>query len=113
MLEEYGAFGDERPRGVRPPQPQLPVVPLGVDGAALAARADRPEARARLRAELGLAEDDVLVLWVGRLSYFEKAFPQPMFRAVQQAQAATGAKVAFVMAGWFPGEGDRALYEQA
>src|SRR5207244_2741804 len=103
MFDDYGDFLGERSRGVRPPQPQLPVVPLGVDGETFAARADRPEARARLRDELGLAEDDVLVLWVGRLSYYEKAFPQPMFRAVQQAAAATGAKVAFVMAGWFPG----------
>jgi hypothetical protein len=100
-------------RGIRPPQPQLPVVPLGVDGQALAALADRPEARARMRAELGLAEADLLVLWVGRLSFFEKAFPQAMFRAVQQARRATGAKAAFVMAGWFPSEQDRSYYEEA
>ena len=113
MFDEYGDFLGERMSGVRPPQPQLPVVPLGVDGEAFAARADRPEARARLRAELGLAEDDVLVLWVGRLSYYEKAFPQPMFQAVQQAARASGVKAAFVMAGWFPAEADRALYAQA
>jgi len=114
MFDDYGDFLGEQCRGVRPPQPQLPVVPLGVDGEVFAARADRPEARARLRAQLGLAEDDVLVLWVGRLSYYEKAFPQPMFRAVQQAQQATGAKVAFVMAGWFPAEAaEREYYQQA
>ncbi|CAN7202627.1 glycosyltransferase family 4 protein [Phenylobacterium sp. LjRoot219] len=113
MFDEYGDFLGERTHGVRPPQPQLPVVPLGVEGEVFAARADRPEARARLRAELGLAEDDVLVLWVGRLSFYEKAFPQPMFAAVQQAQRATGAKVAFVMAGWFPAEADRESYAQA
>jgi len=113
MFDEYGDFLGERSRGVRPPQPQLPIVPLGVDGETFAARADRPEARARLREELGLAEDDVLVLWVGRLSYYEKAFPQPMFRAVQQAAKATDARVAFVMAGWFPGEPDRGAYQQA
>lgn len=113
MFDEYGDFLGERTRGVRPPQPQLPVVPLGVEGDVFAARADRPEARARLRAELGLAEDDVLVLWVGRLSYYEKAFPQPMFAAVQQAQRATGAKVVFAMAGWFPAEAEREFYAQA
>ncbi|HKR88933.1 MAG TPA: glycosyltransferase family 4 protein [Phenylobacterium sp.] len=113
MLEEYGDFLGERTHGIRPPQPQLPVVPLGVDGEALAAKADRPGARAAMRAELGLSEDDVLVLWLGRLSYFEKAFPQPMFKAVQQARQATGTRVAFVMAGWFPGEADRGAYQQA
>jgi glycosyltransferase involved in cell wall biosynthesis len=113
MFDEYGDFLGERSRGVRPPQPQLPIVPLGVDGEVFATRADRPDARARMRSELGLGSDDVLVLWVGRLSYYEKAFPQPMFRAVQQAARATGAKVAFAMAGWFPGEPDRGAYQQA
>jgi len=113
MFEDYGDFLGERTSGVRPPQPQLPIVPLGVDGEAYAARADRPDARARMRAQLGLADDDVLVFWVGRLSYYEKAFPQPMFQAVQQAARRTGRKACFVMAGWFPGDADRPLYEQA
>jgi glycosyltransferase involved in cell wall biosynthesis len=113
MLEEYGDFLAERARGFRPPQPQLPVVPLGVDGEAMAAKVDRPGLRAATRAELGLGEADLLVLWVGRLSYYEKAFPQPMLKAVQQARQATGAKVAFVMAGWFPADADRDLYQQA
>src|SRR6185369_106494 len=76
-------------------------------------QADRPEARARLRAQLGLGEGDILVLWVGRLSFFEKAFPQPMFRAVKQAADATAAKVHFAMSGWFPGELARDRYEEA
>ena len=49
---------------------------LGVDGKAFAELADRPDARAAMRAELGAAPDDIVVLWVGRLSFFEKAFPQ-------------------------------------
>jgi glycosyltransferase involved in cell wall biosynthesis len=113
MFEEYGDYLGERMRGIRPPQPQLPIVPLGVNGERYAKLADRPDVRARVRAELGLAADDVLVLWVGRLSFFEKAFPQPMFRAVQQAAKASGVKVAFVLAGWFPGEADRPLFEAA
>jgi hypothetical protein len=89
------------------------VIPLGVEAGALAAQADRPDARRDVRARFGLAENEVLVLWVGRLSYYEKAFPQPMFAAVQQAAAATGARVTFVMAGWFPDAEDRGYYEAA
>jgi hypothetical protein len=55
----------------------------------------------------------MLALWVGRLSFFEKAFPQPMFRALQRAQKMTGRKLAFAMAGWFPTDADRARFEQA
>jgi hypothetical protein len=89
-------------------------VPLGVDLPAIAAAADDGEARASIRAEFGLADEDVLVLWVGRLSFFEKAFPQPMFKAVEEAAAAAGVKVQFVLVGWFPGgEQDRGRYEDA
>ncbi|MBW8814996.1 MAG: glycosyltransferase family 4 protein [Caulobacterales bacterium] len=113
MFDGFGQHLAERTGGRPPPHPALPVIPLGVDAAAFAALADRPQARARARAALGLGEADVLVLWVGRLSYYEKAFPQPMFKAVQQAKAATGAGVVFAMAGWFPDAADRAHYEAA
>jgi hypothetical protein len=79
MLDAWGEHLAERTGGLPPPHPMLPVIPLGVDAAAVAALADRGEARARVRGELGLGEGDVVVLWVGRLSYYEKAFPQPMF----------------------------------
>jgi D-inositol-3-phosphate glycosyltransferase len=113
MLTEWGDHLGERTGGRAPPRPAMPVVPLGVDAAGFASLADRPQARARRRTELGLAEADVLVLWVGRLSFFEKAYPQPMFRALQRAAKATGAKVQFAMTGWFPTERDRTRYETA
>ena len=116
MTSMFGTWGDhlaERTGGAAPPLPALPIVPLGVDGPAFAALADRPDARAKVRGELGLKDADVLVLWVGRLSFFEKAYPQPMFEAVQRAAQATGATVHFAMAGWFPEEADPAHYKEA
>ncbi|MGA0608277.1 glycosyltransferase family 4 protein [Phenylobacterium sp. VNQ135] len=117
MFADLGEHLAERTGGRPPPQPALPIVPLGVDGAAFAAMADRPAARATLRQELGLGADDVLVLWVGRLSFFEKAFPQPMFKAVRQAAetaaAPEGRKVVFALAGWFPDAADRDRYAAA
>ena len=44
-----------------------------------------------------------LVLWLGRLSFFEKAYPQGMFIALQKAAQRCGRRLHFVMAGWFPG----------
>ncbi len=114
MFDEWADFLGDRFGGTRNPKPRLPLIPLGVDQPAIQARADRPEVRSQLRQELGLGQDDILVLWLGRLSFFEKAAPQPMFRAVQEAAQAGGAKVAFAMVGWFPnGDQDRARYQQA
>jgi len=113
MFDHWGDFLAERTSGGAPPRPQLPVIPLGVDGERFAGLADRPEARAKVRAQLGLNDEDILVLWVGRLSFFEKAYPQSMFQAVQKAAAASGVGLHFAMAGWFPNEADRGRYEQA
>ncbi|OYX33620.1 MAG: glycosyl transferase family 1 [Caulobacterales bacterium 32-69-10] len=114
MFDQWTDYLAERCGGAPPPRPRLPLIPLGVDGGAFVAMADRPEARAGLRAELGVGEDEVLVLWVGRLSYFEKAFPQPMFRAVEEAAQQAGKRMHFALAGWFPGgDKERALYQSA
>lgn len=114
IFEEQADYLAHRTGGGRLPKVNLPLVPLGVDGARFAAQADRPDARTALRAELGLAEDDILVIWVGRLSFFEKAFPQPMFRAVEEAAQRSGKRIAFAMAGWFPDpKTQRPAYEEA
>ena len=114
MFDGWGDFLGERYGGEARPRPQLPVIPLGVHAQEIREKADRPGARARVRSDLGIEGDEVLVVWVGRLSFFEKAFPQPMFRAVEEAGRLTGRRMHFALAGWFPGgEADRARYEQA
>jgi D-inositol-3-phosphate glycosyltransferase len=101
LHDYYGARFETSKR----PGPQLPLIPLGVEASAFAPDAQSPQRRATLRKELGIDEDDMLVLWVGRLSYYEKAFPQPMMLAAQAAHKMSGKKVHFAMAGWFP-DGD-------
>lgn len=115
MFDEWGEYlGDRFGDGKRVMRPRLPLIPLGVDGPALGAVADRPGVRSATREELGVGEEEVLVLWVGRLSFFEKAFPQPMMRAVEEAARQTGKRVHFAMVGWFPNgaDGER-MYRQA
>ncbi len=102
MLENTADYLASRFGGSARPMPHLPLIPLGVEADALAAQAYRPGARARVRAALGVPEGEMLVLWLGRLSHEEKAFPQPMFRALQEARALAGAPLHLVMAGWFP-----------
>lgn len=114
LFEHWGGYLRERFDGQVSHGPQLPLIPLAVDVDRIAAQAASTTARAALRGRLGIADNDVLVLWVGRLSYFEKAFPQVMFKAVQDAARDADVRVHFGLIGWFPnGEADQELYRQA
>lgn len=104
MFDAYQGYLVERYGGVRAPRPQLPLLPLGVDAQRYATIAGRDDVRASVRAKMGVGEGDVLLLWVGRLSFFEKAFPQPMMMAAERAAQETGCHVHFAMVGWFPDE---------
>ena len=108
--------GSSQPAFRRNPRaaPQLPLLPLGVDQVALLDQRTDQRSRDFLRRHLRLAEHDVLVLWLGRLSFFEKAYPQGMFIALQKAAHRCGRRLHFVMAGWFPGgESDHSKYQEA
>ena len=114
MLENAGADLAERFGARQLPLPQLPVIPIGVDAAAMARHAADTKARRQLRGQLGLEGDEIAVLWVGRLSWFDKAFPQPMLLALEQAALATNVPLHFLVAGWFPStEMDPPRFEEA
>lgn len=113
MFAEWTDYLGEKFGGPKRPAPMLPMIPLGVDLAEMSALADRPQVRAQARARLGLTEEDVLVLWVGRLSFFEKAAPQPMFRAVEEAGRKVGRPLHFALAGWFPQAEHQSHFEAA
>ena len=95
-------------------RPHLPLIPLGVDIELQQKARTNAHARNFIREKLQIADQDILVLWVGRLSYFEKAFPQSMFIALQRAADYSGVSLHFAMVGWFPaGEEDYRLYQEA
>jgi D-inositol-3-phosphate glycosyltransferase len=117
MYEEYADFLAGRFGGTGAgsrPFPAMPVIPLGVEVDEIQARLARAGTRETMRSELKIAEDEVVVLWVGRLSFFEKAHPSSMFLALEEAARRTGAKLRMLNVGWFPGgEQHRALYQEA
>lgn len=78
--------------------PELPIIPLGVPCDALAFD---PADRARWRAELGIAEDEVAILQFGRMALHAKAHPLPLMLAVAGAAARGGARLRLIFAGQF------------
>jgi glycosyltransferase involved in cell wall biosynthesis len=114
MFDRWAEYLRERVGATSAPRPALPLIPLAVDVEAIAAVAADRQRGLALRLAHGIGPEEPVVLWVGRLSFFEKAFPQPMFLAVEQAARQSGSRAHLLMAGWFPGgEKDRDRYLQA
>ncbi|UBF24870.1 glycosyltransferase family 4 protein [Kovacikia minuta CCNUW1] len=80
---------------------QLPVIPLGVDCATFPQGTAAIATRHSLRQKWGIGEQDIVVLYMGRLSLSTKAHPVPMCMALERAQRETGATVHLLLVGWF------------
>ena len=74
LFDHWEAYLLERFGGTRYLRPQLPLLPLGVNQGHLLAQRSDQRSRDFLRNHLGCDETDVLVLWVGRLSFSRKLF---------------------------------------
>jgi hypothetical protein len=112
VLVEQQAFLASRFGATRFTRPQLPVIPLGVDTSTYAFDAAQRDAARRA---LGIGEHDVVVLFVGRLSFHAKAHPLPMYLGLEQAALAWArqgglGKVHLVQAGWFANEAIEAAF---
>ena len=95
---------------VRPPRPQLPIIPLGVHTSDFDFTADD---RGQARRALGLAEDEVGVLFAGRLVFHAKAHPFQMFQALEAAAQAGGRRVVLILAGQAPNDGMLKTYNES
>lgn len=109
VLHPYAEYLRDRLGAAEVPLPHLPVIPLGVDTAAF--RMD-DATRAAERAALGIGEDDIAVLFVGRLSFHAKAHPIPMYMALERAARRTGKRMHLIQAGWFGNDSIAAAFRE-
>jgi glycosyltransferase involved in cell wall biosynthesis len=109
LVEEQADYLRARLAAQRFELPQLPLIPLGVHCAGLTPDAAR---RQDARARLGIGEEDVAFLYLGRLSVHAKSHPQQMFTALERAEKG-GRRVHLVMAGWYAGEAIEAAFREA
>jgi glycosyltransferase involved in cell wall biosynthesis len=77
---------------------RLETIPLGVDIDRFSPASQ--EDRAVARRLLNVHDEEVAILYVGRLSHHAKAHPFPMFRGASEAARVTGRQVHLILAGW-------------
>ncbi|MGB1234555.1 MAG: glycosyltransferase, partial [Planktomarina sp.] len=101
QFDVFDEYSTQRFGNSKPIRPQLTRIPLGIHADEFCPTAHD---RASLRAELGIADDDVAFMVLSRLSAHEKFDPIPMYRALALAQGSTSANVHMILCGYFPDE---------
>jgi starch synthase len=110
LLDTWAEYLAQRTGGRPNIEVQLPIIPLGVDCDAIAQGEEAQTNRSRLRQALGIGQDDIVVLFLGRLIFYAKAHPVPLYIALEKAAQLTNAKVHLVQAGWFDDQKEEAPF---
>jgi glycosyltransferase involved in cell wall biosynthesis len=90
---------------------RLETIPLGVNPDKF--RPPTPEERGVMRGQLQIADDEVVLLFVGRFAVHAKAHPLPMFLAAAEAGRISGRRIHLLLAGWGHPNMTRAMMEDA
>jgi glycosyltransferase involved in cell wall biosynthesis len=110
-LEAVRADLEQRVGATRLSNPQIATIPLGINVDDFAVTEGD---RARWRKELGIADDAVVVLYVGRFNPAAKMNPLPMAMALEQAAQISGKPIAWVQAGWGQSvDSEKAYHDQS
>jgi len=108
MQEEYRSWWAEKTGATRFNQPQMPVIPLGVDCPEFFIS---PEQRREARDRLGVSERETVFLFAGRLSFHGKANQIPLYQALERV--AREAPVVCIEAGIHQNDAVREAYVHA
>lgn len=84
------------------PAIKLELIPLGVDSQRF--QPPTTEQRTEQRQRFRVSDDELAVLFVGRLSHHAKAHPFPLFDATARAARETGQPIHLLLAGWASSE---------
>ncbi|MEQ8331813.1 glycosyltransferase family 4 protein [Nisaea sp.] len=107
-MENYADYLGRRTGVKIEPTLKLPVIPLGVDGSRYA---KDETARQMLRNRIGAADEDFVILFLGRFTFHAKAHPVPMYLAAERAaKRMPGRKVHLVMVGQAPNDRIMSMY---
>ena len=110
LYSQYYDILSERLGASRKPNFELPIIPLGVHVDDFEIN-DKEKKDAREK--LNIMEDDIVVLFLGRLSFHAKAHHLPMYLALQKVSESLpdGVNLHFVQTGWFPNNTIESMYK--
>ncbi len=90
--------------------PQMPVIPLGIN---MGEFVFDEHFKINSRSSLGLDEDTVAFLYVGRLSFHAKANPIQMYKALEFTSKKTKKNITLIECGWFANDWIRKAFVEA
>ena len=97
VLQAQADYLQERLGITRVVLPRFPVIPLGVHTQDFVFTESR---KADARRSLGIDGEEVVVLFMGRLSFHAKAHPLAMYQAIEAAVRHSGKRAVLVECGW-------------
>ena len=90
--------------------PLLPIIPLGVNSKKFEfSEKQKKEARDKFK----IKENEICVLYVGRLSFHAKSNPIAMYKTLQKTYEKTGKKIILIECGWYANEYIENAYQEA
>ena len=90
--------------------PKFPIIPLGIDNNEFNFSENE---KIQARKKLNISNDDIVLIFVGRLSFHAKAHHLPMYLALEKAskKLKKGTKIHLIQTGWFPNDYIKETFE--
>ena len=90
--------------------PQFPIIPLGVDPDYFEINESN---KSSARKKLNIDQDDIAIIFVGRLSFHAKSHPFPMYLALEKIQQnlPKDKKIHLIQTGWFANDHIKNAFE--
>lgn len=90
--------------------PQLPVIPLGIHVKNFEFTKTQ---KAESKSTLGIDQNALVCLYLGRLSFHAKAHPLAMYQALEIAAKSTNKKIILIECGWYANEHIKKAFNEA
>ena len=111
LYDQYQSILSERIGATKKPSFELPIIPLGVH---LDDYSVNTQERTLSRNKLNIKDNDIALLFLGRLSFHAKAHHLPMYIALQKVAESLpeGVNLHIIQSGWFPNDVIENIYKE-